>query len=95
MATLNATRVAHGTLTANTVDVVTLTGGAQANVEVLNRSATADIYFRTDGTVPTVGGTDCDIVPAGGAVKLSVPVATATVIKLISSAAAAYSTTGC
>lgn len=50
--------VQHATLVANTVTSLTFsTNGAK--VEVLNADGAADVYFRTDGVNPTVGGTNC------------------------------------
>lgn len=94
MATYSVAIAKHPTLAANTVDQVTITGGGQADVEVLNRDPAADIYFTTDGSVPTVGGDNCYVVRAGQALQRSVPIAAATVVKLISASAAPYSVTG-
>lgn len=81
----------HGTLTASTVATVALDGGN--NVEVVNRG-TVDIFARTDGTNPTVGGADDDyVIPAGG--YLSIPdedsSSSTTTVKLISSGTPGYS----
>jgi len=70
--------VRHGTLTANTVTTITLTArinpttpGAAQTVEVMNVDGAAIIYFlvlsaaqSSAGTVPTVAGNDCEILPA-------------------------------
>ncbi len=55
--------VQHATLVANTVTQLTFTTNG-ARVEVLNVDGTAEVYFRTDGTNPTVGGTNCHLLPA-------------------------------
>jgi hypothetical protein len=98
MATLTAKYAKHPTLTAAALDTVTLTGGAQAGVEVLNRSTTGasgDIYFTTDGSTPASGADDSYIVQPGQAVKVTgLPIAVSTVVKLISTAAVPYSITG-
>jgi hypothetical protein len=92
VASYTANSVTHQTLAAATVDTVTLALDFN-QVEVLNRGTT-DIYFTADGTTPTVGGNDCQIVLAGGGVKVDVPTAGATVVKLISSGTPAYTVTG-
>ena len=63
MASGTAKVVYHGTLTATTVDTVTLSQGTSA-VEVYNRAAAggADIYVTTTNIDPTVGGNDCYII---------------------------------
>jgi len=55
--------IQHATLVANTVTTLTFTTNG-GRVEVLNADGAADVYFRTDGTNPTVGGTNCHLVPA-------------------------------
>lgn len=91
MATISVSRSKHTTLTAATVDTVTLTGGWDA-IEVMNRG-TDDIYFSVDGTTPTVAGDNSFVVRAAEA--LVVPAKTVNdVVKLISTSATAYSVTG-
>lgn len=93
MASYTALFAKHATLTAATVDTVTF-GREAESIEVQNRGA-SDIYFRTDGGTPTVGGDDTYVVvpstvrkvPNGGLSDAS------TVVKLISSGAIAYSAT--
>lgn len=70
MASFTVSGAKHATLTAGTVDTVTLTGG-WGRVEVLNRTGTADIYFTTDGSTPSGGCDNCQIVPSGS--SLNVP----------------------
>jgi hypothetical protein len=82
----------HATLTANTVDTVTLASDFNA-VEVLNRGTT-ELYFTVDGSMPTVQGNDTLVLTAGAALSATSPLTTATVVNLISSAATAYSVTG-
>jgi hypothetical protein len=91
MANYSAAKVKHQTLSANVVDVVTLTAKFKA-VEVLNRGS-ADIYFRVDGTAPTVAGDDCFVVVASA--SLQVPsLDESDVVRLIASSSCAYSVTG-
>lgn len=67
MATYSVNRAKHATLTASTIDQVTVATAGIA--EVMNRTGSSEIYF-TVGTVasppadPTVGGDDCFVVPA-------------------------------
>ena len=91
MASYTVARSKHATLTAATVDTVTI-GGNEA-VEVLNRSASDTIYFTTDGSTPTVGGDDTFIVGAGQSVVIPGRRVSGEAVKLISSAAADYSVT--
>lgn len=106
MAKYTAATAVHATLTASTVDVVTLTdvasgaGVAKPTITVVNRSGTAEIYFTVSVTgtfpaEPTVGGDNTYVVPAAIS-SLSVPVypgvsGDSAVVKVISSAAAKYS----
>jgi hypothetical protein len=92
MASYTANAIKHPTLTASTVDTVTL-GSDFNRVEVLNRGA-SDIYFTADKSTPTVGGDDCFIALAGGGLQVDVPTAGSTTVKLISSGAPAYTVTG-
>ncbi len=55
-------KAGHGTLVANTVTQVTVQTGR--HIQVINRSGTAEIYFTVNGVTPTVGGSDCYVVPA-------------------------------
>lgn len=93
MAAYSGARTQHQTLATNTADTVTLDSDYD-NVEVLNRATSGDIYFRVDGTAPTVGGAGSFIVTPGQALQVSVGSAGNTVVKLISSAATAYSVSG-
>lgn len=93
MATYSGARSQHQTLTANTVDTVTLNADFD-EVEVLNRDTTSLIYFTADGSTPTVSGAGTYVVPAGGSLKVAVPTSGNSVVKLISAGAAAYSVTG-
>ena len=88
MATYTANRAKHATLGAGTADTVTLAQDVQS-VEVINRGTDA-IYCRVDETAPTVGGDDCEVIPAGASLIIDTPSST-TVIKLISTSATAYS----
>lgn len=98
MASYTASRAVHNTLTATTVDTITLSA-QYVRVEVLNRSATGDIFVTLDGSTPTVGGNDTYVVPATGVGTFVNPAntsqpPTSTVVKLISSGTPSYSVTG-
>lgn len=88
-------RSKHATLSADTVDAVTLTRDYPA-AEVKNRGE-PDIHFTVDGSTPTVGGDDTFVVPAGESlvVGLSTKPQTPDVVKLIATDSCAYSVTGC
>ncbi len=53
----------HATLVASTVTTFT-TDRNRGEVVVLNRDGAAEVYFRSDGVDPTVGGDGCDVLPA-------------------------------
>jgi hypothetical protein len=90
MASYTVTAAKHATLTANTVDTVTLPVEATL-VEVLNRDGAAEIYFTVDGSVPTVGGDDTQVLPASvGGLEFGSPQIAQTVVKLISSGTPKY-----
>lgn len=93
MADHSEARSKHATLSAATVDSVTLTTNF-SHVEVKNRATTgAGISFTTDGSTPTALGDDTYWVGPGE--WLVVPFGGATdVVKLISATADAYSVTG-
>ena len=98
MASYTASRAVHNTLTATTVDTITLSA-QYVRVEVLNRSSTGDIFVTLDGSTPTVGGNDTYVVPATGVGTFVNPAntsqpPTSTVVKLISSGTPSYSVTG-
>lgn len=97
----------HDVLVANTVYTATL-DKAYALVRVTFRHATGtagqEIYFTTDGSTPTVKGTNCHVCDCvqGESITVQAPVevdpstetATATAVKLISTLAADFSVEG-
>lgn len=93
MASYTATEAKHATLVASTVDTVTFPVN-YARVEVLSRGSDA-VYFTVDGTAPAVGGDNTYVATGGGGVI--VPTRgqqAATVVKIISAGATAYSVRG-
>jgi hypothetical protein len=92
MASYSVAHSKHATLTAATVDTVTLTQNYR-QVEVKNRDASLVVYFTANGNTPTVAGDNTEVVSAGESVIVDTDTAS-DVIKLISSGAAAYSVTG-
>lgn len=87
-------RIVHGTLTANQVATVTLDEPYEL-VEVLSRNGAAEIYFRLDGQSPTVGGNDCQVVPAAvGSVVVGGITTAPTVVTLISVGSPTYTVSG-
>ena len=95
MASGTANFAYHSTLTASTVDTVTLNDGTEY-VTVVNRGGTDEIYF-TVGTPtneppsPTVGGNDTYVLPAAlGSLRVASEIGPI-VVKLISNGAMAYS----
>lgn len=98
MASKSAFKAAHGTLSANTVDTITLSAWSRY-VLVINKSSDI-IYATTDGTAPTVAGDDTYCVPSNSSKLLfnegvepepALGVTAGTVVKLISSGTPAYS----
>lgn len=89
---MTAARTKNGTISG----VTTVTLDAQyAKVEVLNRDATIEIFFTTDGTAPTVDGDNCYCVQAGHIIQVNVPTQGTTVVKMIpSTGTPKYSVTG-
>lgn len=67
-----------------------------AFVEVVNRDSASDLYFRIDGTDPTVGGDGTYYVGPGGSRIVANPASTASlvVVGVISASPVAYSVTG-
>lgn len=105
MATYVATIATHQTTGVTAVDEIDLAADA-GYVEVLARVNSSGIqypiYFCVDGVggpgsdgVPTVGGVDTFVVPAlaGAAVRVRSRKTSATVVKVISSGAQAYTVT--
>lgn len=75
----------HATLVAGVVTTLTFDEN-YGRVEVLNVDGAAEVYFRTDNTNPTVGGTGCHVLPAAiGSIEVDdLTAGTGTVVKLIS-----------
>ncbi len=92
MATHSAARAVHATLTASTVDTVTLTATSN-QFAVVNRGADdiSYLYGAAAATDPTELGDDTLIVPGGGVAVHDWNSGVALVVKLISSGAADYS----
>lgn len=96
MATYTGSRIVSATLTANTVDTITLDADYVA-VEILNRDGTAEIYATVDGgPTPTVGGNGCDVLPAAiGALTIDASAyGVPTIVKVISAGTPAYTVKG-
>lgn len=89
-------RIVHATLTANTVDVITLDIDYKS-VEIVSRDGAGEIYVTVDtSVVPTVAGLNCDVLPAAvSSITLDATgYASPTIVRLISSSAVAYSVKG-
>lgn len=85
----------HVTLVAATVATLTFDEDFP-EVEVMNVTGTSPVYFRFDGTNPTVGGAGCHVVPAiaGTTVRRKPRTSGATVVKLISAGTPSVSARG-
>ena len=91
MAANAGTRIAHGTLTANSEDVVTLSAavnGAQAEICHHGGSVTDPIFFRTDGVAAVKLADENQILLAGE--RLSIFMPKTGILSLISNGAAGY-----
>lgn len=88
--TANGEVAAHDkTMVAATADSVTF-DSREGAVQVIS-DGTADIYFTTDNSAPTVAGPKTYRLPAGERTRTVTPVFVPTVIKLISSGTPHYS----
>jgi hypothetical protein len=83
-------RSKHATLVANTVDTVPFSTKPKS-IEVRNRDASAFIFFRTDGTAPTVNGDDTDLLGPGERLEVDATNIEPPQVQLISSGTPAYS----
>lgn len=92
MASYSVAKSKHATLVASTADTVAFTTDWPA-VEVVNKDASAAIYFTVSGVAPTVAGDDTLYVGPGQSVIERSNVLTDPV-KLISSGTPAYAVTG-
>ncbi len=95
MATYSGAWIKHAQLAAATVDTVTLSAD-YAEVEVVNRTGDAEIFFTVDGATPAVAGNDTHVLPAAiGGVTVN-PNADGgnTVVKLISAGTPKYTVRG-
>lgn len=95
MATFSGHRIVSATLTATTVDTITLDVD-YTRVEIVNRTGDAEIWVTIDGTDPTVTGNDCDVLPTAiGSLILDAPaIGKPTAVKLISSGTPSYTVKG-
>jgi hypothetical protein len=84
-------KIKSGTLVGSAVTTVTL-DQAYTQVQVLNRSGTAEIFFTVDDGVPTVGGDNCFCVAAaiGASMTVGVPDDENTTVQLISTGTPTY-----
>ncbi len=84
----------HLTLTANQVTTVTLNDN-YGRVEVVNRDGNFEVFFTTDGTAPGIAANGSHILPAAiGSVEVADETDGNSVVKLISTGAAAVSVRG-
>jgi hypothetical protein len=91
MATYTAVRRSkHATLVASTVDTVPFSSKPKT-IEVRSLDSTAVIFFRTDGTAPTVNGDDTDRLGPGERLEVDAANVDPPQVQLISSGAPAYS----
>lgn len=88
MAAVAGARAASATLTAATVDTVTLSRAAGGSAcEIINRGPDA-IWFRSDGVDPVAEAAECEIVLPSE--RLSTGAGRSGVVKLISTGASKY-----
>lgn len=70
MATVTAVKSAHPTLTGTTADTVNL-NDQWTEIEVINRSGSAPLYVRADGTTSVAEADNTDVVMPGEAVLVN------------------------
>lgn len=87
-----------GTLAASTVEEIIIPPGSGFNaLRLSNRSGSAEIFYRLDGTDPTVGGAGCGLIPAAiGSQIISMPsvVAGIQALKIISTGTPTFGVEG-
>ena len=87
--------VRHGTLTANTVTTITLPARRFYRVEITNVDGASRIYAlvtENNPAMPTVGGDDCEVLPASmNSLELPLGGGSPVAVKLISSGTPAFS----
>ena len=93
MATYSVVRTKHATLIGTIVDTVNLSGSF-AFVRVVNRSALGSIFVRVDGTDPVVSADETFSIDNNSEKEIPIPNVAAVQVRLICSAAAAYSVEG-
>lgn len=96
MTAYSGVHVKHAILTPGVIDTVTLDAD-YVSVEIISRDGSAEIYATVDtGLVPTVGGDNCDVLPAViGTLTLDASgYGSPTTVQLISTGAPAYSVKG-
>lgn len=82
--------IRHGVLTGGVVTTVSFDADYR-NIQVLNRTGTAEIFVTVDGENPTTDGDDVDIVPSAIAVlDLTSRSGVDTTVKLLSAGAQKY-----
>lgn len=67
MATESSAKSVHNTLSGTTADAITITG--YETVDIINRSASTALYFRSDGTTAVGAANGTDYVAPGGFVR--------------------------
>jgi len=80
MAAVAGARAATATLTADTVDTVTLSLAGNKRAEIINHGDGV-LYFRTDGTDPVAAADECEVVLANE--RLSIPMNADGIVKII------------
>lgn len=72
MATVTGSRAVTATLTADTADTVTLSGGKGKLAEIVNHGSGA-IYFRSDGTTAVAAADENEVVLANERLAYALP----------------------
>lgn len=89
MANLTAIIAKSPTNDGAAVDTITFSTNI-GQVTVLNRSTTATLWVRTDGTAPTVAGDDCLAVPPGAVLVADMLSNNPDVVKVLADASCPY-----